>query len=152
MKPTILIAPYARALRNGKTNPKNFPYWAELVKLLEPDYDIIQIGVTGEPALVSDVRHNCSLAQLKDLIDLCAFWISVDSFLPHMAHYFEKPGFVIWSVSDPKIFGYPDNYNILKDVRYLRNKQFDIWEACNFDANAFVSADEVYKLIKLKFG
>lgn len=151
MKPTVLIAPFARKLRDGKNNPKNFPYWKDLIKLLESDYDLIQIGTSGEEAFVPNTQFNSSLSHLEELIKSCYFWISVDSFLPHMAHHFNKKGVVIWSVSDPRIFGYPDNINILKDPRFLRKKQFEIWEACTFDADAFVSAEEVHKIIKRNF-
>ena len=48
----IIIQPYAKPLVNGKRNPKNYPYWKELIsKIKEP---IIQIGVEGEEQLVDD--------------------------------------------------------------------------------------------------
>ena len=54
----ILIHPYAKPLKNGKENPKNYPYWEELISLIyEP---IIQIGVEGEKHLVPDFRKNLS--------------------------------------------------------------------------------------------
>jgi hypothetical protein len=38
------------------------------------------------------------------------------------------PGCVIWGVSDPNIFGYFYNKNILKNKSYLRNDQFGVWK------------------------
>ena len=72
----------------------------------------------------------------------------MDSFLPHLAQQVEKPGVVIWSVSDPEIFGYKNNLNILKDRKYLRGNQFDIWEAGSYNPEAFLKAEEVYSVIK----
>ena len=33
----IIIAPYAQKLRNGKNNPKNYPfeYWTKLIELIQ---------------------------------------------------------------------------------------------------------------------
>ena len=42
----IIIAPYAQKLISGKENPKNYPYWEELIKQI--DEPIIQVGVVGE--------------------------------------------------------------------------------------------------------
>ena len=51
-------------------------------------------------------------------------WISVDSFFQHFCSYYKIPnGIVIFSQSDPNIFGYPGNINILKDRAYLRPDQ-----------------------------
>lgn len=143
----IVIAPYAQKLRNGKINPKNFPYWKELIQLLEPKYKIIQVGVNGEEKLTKAAAFNLDLDSLKELLINSKFWISVDSFLPHLAHHINKKGVVIWGPSDPNIFGYKENINILKDRKYLRSNQFDIWEVQEFNADAFVSAENIYKTI-----
>jgi ADP-heptose:LPS heptosyltransferase len=149
-KKSIIIAPYAQKLRNNKNNAKNFPYWKELIALLEPDFKITQIGVNGEEILTRNVKFNLPLDELKALISKCDFWISVDSFLPHLAYHLKKKGVVIWSVSDPFIFGYQENLNLIKDRRYLRSNQFDIWECIDFSEEPFFSAQEVYDKI-LKF-
>lgn len=128
-------------------NPKTYPWWPELVKKL--DHSIIQIGVEGEQQLVPDCRFNLSLKQLKVLVSLCDVWLTVDSFLPHLAHIVGKPGVVIWSVSDPTIFGYPENINLLKDRKYLRPNQFEYWEAQSFVEEAFVSPDVVVDAVNL---
>ena len=63
----IIISPYSRKLRNGKTNPKNFPHWEKLVKLLKEDgHTIIQVGVKGEKELqgVDEVKFNLPLKEL----------------------------------------------------------------------------------------
>jgi len=63
----ILISPYSRPLRNGKNNPKNFPYWREVVDLLKTKNDIVQIGVEGEKKLCQDFRKGLPLDEVKKL-------------------------------------------------------------------------------------
>jgi ADP-heptose:LPS heptosyltransferase len=141
----ILISPYAKALRNGQNNPKNYPWWSELIKnISEP---IIQVGIEGETQIVDDFRKNLSLQELSNLIHECRTWISVDSFFQHFAWDQGKYGIVLWGQSDPNIFGHPENTNLLKDRSYLREKQFWIWEQCEYIKEAFVEPEEVLKYI-----
>ena len=139
----ILISPWAQKLRNGQNNPKNYPWWKELVSLI--DEPIIQIGVHGEQQLVDDFRTNLSLQELKTLVFDCRTWISVDSFFQHFAWDLGKQGIVLWGQSDPNIFGHSENINLLKDRSYLREKQFWWWEQCEYNSDAFVLPEEVAK-------
>jgi ADP-heptose:LPS heptosyltransferase len=141
----ILIHPFAQMLRNNQVNPKNYPWWPELLERL--DGPIVQIGVEQEWRLAADIRLGLPLKEIRALLAECEFWISVDSFLPHLAHYLPKPGVVLWSKSDPDIFGYPENLNLLKDRRYLRAKQFRIWEEESYDPEAFLLVDAVVDAI-----
>ena len=145
----IIIAPYAQKLRNGKINPKNYPYWSELIELLFKDgYEIVQIGIEGEYPLVPDFRKNLSLTELDKLVKSCDTWISVDSFFQHFCWDLKKQGIVLWAQSDPNIFGHSENINLLKDRSYLRKDPFHIWEQCEYNKDAFVNPDEVMKHIK----
>lgn len=145
----IIIAPYAQKLRNGKINPKNYPYWTKLVKELSKNgYDIVQIGVEGEESLVPDFRKNLPLTELAELVNQCDTWISVDSFFQHFCWDLKKPGIVIWSQSNPLIFGHEENINLLKDKKYLRKEQFYLWEQCEYNKDAFVEPTTVLKHIK----
>ena len=145
----IIIAPYAQKLRNGKINPKNYPYWSELIELLFKDgYEIVQIGIEGENPLVPDFRKNLSLTELDKLVKSCDTWISVDSFFQHFCWDLKKQGIVLWAQSDPNIFGHSENINLLKDRSYLRKDPFHIWEQCEYNKDAFVNPDEVMKHIK----
>ena len=74
----IIISPYSKALRNNKTNPKNYPYWKELIRLIKEP--IVQVGIEGEEQLVEDFRKNLSLSELRLLVNECKTWISCDSF------------------------------------------------------------------------
>jgi len=109
----IIISPFAQKLHNGKVNPKNYGYWNDLIPLIKED--IVQVGINGENALVPDFRKNLSLSELKKLISECRIWIGCDSFFQHLAWDQKKQGIVLWSVSDPLIFGHPENINLLKD-------------------------------------
>jgi ADP-heptose:LPS heptosyltransferase len=137
----IIIHPFAKPLKNGKINPKNYPYWKELISKI--DEPIVQVGVTGEEQLVDDFRQNLSIKELEALIAECRTWIAVDSFFQHLAWRAGKKGMVLWSVSDPNIFGHPENINLLTDRVNLASNQFLWWEFTEYDENKFVKPDEV---------
>jgi hypothetical protein len=143
----ILISPFAKQMRNKMPHPKNYPWWPELIKLLSK-HDITQLGVDGEKWLVKRGFFSKPLKELYQKVSECDVWISVDSFLPHLAYHVKKPGVVIWSVSDPNIFGYPENINLLKDRKYLRANQFDCWEAQSFIEDAFVRPEVVAQAVE----
>lgn len=137
----ILISPYSKKLSNGKTNPKNYPFWKEVIEgINEP---VIQIGIEGEEQLTADFRKNLSIPEIKQLIKDCRVWISCDSFIQHLASLSGKRGIVLWSVSDPNIYGYPENVNLLKSRDCLSKNQFLWWESVEFDASKFVPPKEV---------
>ena len=141
----IIISPYAKTLRNGKENPKNYPYWKELLELMnEP---IIQIGIEGEEQLTKDFRKGLPLSEIKTLLGQCRIWIGCDSFLQHLAWLEKKRGIVLWSVSDPLIFGHPENINLLKSRDYLANNQFLWWDFTKYNPDAFVKPKEVLKYL-----
>lgn len=142
----ILIAPFAKKLREEKIHPKNYPYWNYVIEKIKEE--IIQVGVEGELQLVSDFRKNLSMSELKSLILECKTWISVDSFFQHYCWELKKSGIVLFGPSDPNIFGHPENINLLKDRKYLREKQHWLWEQCDFDENAFVKSNEVIQALK----
>lgn len=137
----ILISPYSKKLSNGKNNPKNYPFWKEVIEgINEP---VIQIGIEGEEQLTADFRKNLSIPEIKQLIKDCRLWISCDSFIQHLASLSGKRGIVLWSVSDPNIYGYPENVNLLKSRDCLSKNQFLWWESVEFDASKFVTSEEV---------
>lgn len=133
----IVIAPYAKQLLSGKRNPKNYPFWDALIPLLPRP--IVQVGIDGEKPLVQDFRKNLPVQVLRNLIGMCDTWISCDSFFQHLAWDEGKPGIVLWSVSDPNIFGHPENINLLKDRSYLAPNQFLWWDHYDYDPDRFVS-------------
>jgi glycosyltransferase involved in cell wall biosynthesis len=145
IKKIVLVSPWSHKLPNGEENPKNFPYWQELVPMIkDAGCYVIQIGVAGEALIGADeVVFNASFDKLKELLDNADTFLSVDSFFPHFANYYGKHGVVIFSQSDPNLFGYPENLNILKSTDYLRKEQFWLWTQAKFNKEAFISSKEV---------
>lgn len=139
----IIISPYSKALSNGKRNPKNYPYWEQLVSMI--DEPIVQVGITGETQICTDFRQNLPISDLKILLKECRTWIGCDSFFQHLAWSEGKRGIVLWSVSDPLIFGHSENINLLKDRSCLAPNQFLWWEAYEYDENKFVKPEDVIK-------
>lgn len=137
----LIIAPYAKKLKTGTENPKNYPYWKELIAMI--DDPIVQVGVEGEEQLVPDFRKNLSIKELRKLIQACDTWISCDSFMQHLAWDEGKKGIVLWSVSDPNIYGHPENINLLKDRKYLAENQFYYWELQKYEPDSFIDPAEV---------
>lgn len=150
MDKMILILPWSRPMRDGKPNPKNYPFWSSLMKMLK-DAGIytVQLGRKGEELIgCSEAMFDKSLDELTAILNKCDTWISVDSFFPHFANLHGKPGIVLWGQSDPEIFGYKHNTNLLKDRSYLRPFQFDMWEACTYREDCWVTPEQVMEHIK----
>jgi hypothetical protein len=145
----ILVSPWSKPLRiPGKEdqNPKNYPWWPELLmSLVNAGNHIVQIGMDGERQLVEDFRKNLPWAEVKKLLEACRYFMSVDNFLPHFAYScgIRSKGIVLWGMSDPIIYGYPDNLNLLKDRKYLRHRPFGLWEEETANPNVFLTPDQV---------
>lgn len=150
MKPKIYIAPYAKPLKNGNDNPKNYPYWASVVDGLCEEYDMVQLVFTGERIIhKTTVFEYTKLTAVEEVLHDCVAWISVDNFLPHMVYNNKGvKGVVIWGKSDPLLFGYPEYVNLLKDRKNLRAKQFYIWDDERYDPNVFVKPAKVVEAVK----
>ena len=86
--------------------------------------------------------------ELRKLLQECKTWIGIDSFFQHLAWDCQKPGIVLWSVSDPLIFGHRENTNLLKDRVYLAENQFLWWDFTEHNPDAFVKPEEILKCLK----
>jgi hypothetical protein len=143
----IIIAPFAKKLRFDVTtpHPKNYPWWPELLDKMSKQVDehVVQVGVEGEEQLAKDFRKNLSLVELAGLVDASSTWISIDSFFQHFAWDRNKKGIVLFGPSDPIIFGHPENNNLQRDRRYLRERQFWWWEQEEFCEHGFVGPNTV---------
>jgi len=149
---SIVISPYSSKLKGVESNPKDYPYWNELTFKLKEIFTnkIIQIGIRGEERLQNTDVHllNKPLSELLEILHGCYFWISVDNFFHHFAHYYNKPGFVLFGLSDPRIFGYKENYNIFRSKNFFRPDQFRWWIDCPKNEESFVSPETVIRIIK----
>ena len=142
----VIISPYSQKLRSGRRNPKNYPRWDEVIaSLKQRDFKVIQIGVTGEERIGGVDEHHIglSLRQIETMVKETDTWASVDNFFPHLCNLMEKPGVVVFGRSDPLIFGYPQNINLLRDRGHLRAMQYDIWDTVEYSDTIFVSPQEV---------
>lgn len=144
----ILISPYSRKFTDHE-NAKNYPYWDEVTEKLTHLDELCQLGTEGEPRLRNVAQHykNLHLKDVEHLILDCVTWVSVDTFLQHAANLMGKPGVVIFGKSDPNIFGYSQNINLLKDRSYLRSNQFSFWKDEPYNPDAFVSPDQIVKAV-----
>lgn len=148
----ILIFPWAKAIRNNQQHPKNYPWWPELIKLLQQGgHHVTQVGLAGEPQLVPDFRINLPIAELEKLILEYNTWFSVDSFGQHLAWSVSKKGIAIFGPSDPNIFGHVENINVLKDRKYLRERQFWWWEQDQFREDCWVEPEKIYQIFVENF-
>lgn len=134
-----------------KPSPKNYPLSAaiKLVELLKQNNIIsAQVGVIGEPDLNADEKYfNLPFNKLKDLLLSADTFICVDNFCSHMAHYYGKHGIVIFSKSDPLLFGYSENVNLLKDRKYLVSDSYGFWESVESQKEAFIEPEIVLKAV-----
>lgn len=147
----ILVSTHSRPMRNEKQHPKVYPYWQKFIDMLFiAGHEVVQIGRSGEQ-VYDHVKfyENLSMDEIENLVKEQDIWISVDNFFPHFcnAQKVKVKGFVIFSRSDPKIYGYFQNTNILKSREYLRPDQFHIWEQCEYDEGAFEKPEELYMII-----
>jgi len=145
---TIIISPYSFHPQHAKS----YPYWHDLIpKISQLGYKLVQIGRAGEEPLpnMSDYWWSLPFNELERRVSNCRCWISVDNFLQHLCNCMPMivPGIVIFGLSDPKVFGYHYNKNILKSTSFLRPRQFEVWPNAQLDANAFDKADIIFSKV-----
>lgn len=151
----IVISPFSVSAKipKGKLHPKNYPFWRDLIKSLKLHHEIIQIGKSEEEILTHDFRFDLPFPKLLELIKEMDLFISVDNFFPHMVNSYyskyAKTGIVIFSRSNPEVFGYPQNINLLKDKKYLRNGQFLYWDQCDYIEDAFPEPEKIIEAVNL---
>lgn len=144
----ILIQPYAAmpkdATELGK-NPKDWPYFDKLIEAM-PQHEWLQIGFGNKPIKgAKEVVANRK--GVIALIEECDTWISVDTWLQHVATLTcRKRGIVLFSRSEPKMFGHPQNINLLKSQMYVQSP-YAPWLAANYSAAAFVSVEKVIEAV-----
>jgi ADP-heptose:LPS heptosyltransferase len=135
----ILLSLVAKKLKSGKPNPKDYPYWKELIELLKNDgHELVQVGITGEQQMVDNFQQNLDMQVTARLIQDCDMFISVDTFLQHYAWSLGKYGIVLWGQGNPEIFGHKENCNLLKDKKYIRKNIFEFWDNAECIDEAFV--------------
>ena len=121
----LICSPYSRK----ENSAKNYPHWQELIKLLVDDgHYVIQVGVGDEPKLDGCLHvFDKKLPELEEMTREVGYFIAVDNFFHHMAYSCGVNGVVLWGPSDPLIFGYESQLNILKSREYLRKDQYGFY-------------------------
>lgn len=141
---TCLVSPVSRRKPNGERSPKDYPGWEELcIQLRRKGCHITQVAADGDERLqnINALYTGSPLDRVITLAAEASIWISVDNFLPHAVYsvYGEtRPGVVLWGPSDPEIFGYPANLNILRSKGCLCGNQFGLWRDVTYDATRFM--------------
>ena len=150
----IVIAPFAAKLPTGILNAKNYHAWPELIALLNAEgHEVIQVAGHGEDRLEGTAMflQAFPLDKLEEVLREADCWISVDSWLPHFCATMRLPtGIVLWSQSDPRIWGYKHNINLHKP-EYLRQWQYAPWYDVPHNSDAFVDPQTVMEALHGKF-
>jgi ADP-heptose:LPS heptosyltransferase len=109
-----------------------------------------QLSCSHEPDVAGCVSRNDDLpfSQIKRLIADCGTWISPDNFFQHLAWSVGKRGVVVFGPSDPQIFGHPENINLLKDRKFLRERQFGLWSQVEWRPEIFPLPEDVIRAVK----
>ncbi len=141
----VVVAPYAAKLPTGLRNAKNWPWFKELFTLM-PEDEFIQLGVPGEDRIEGTAQfiQGFPLDKLEQVLRDSDIWLSVDSWLPHFCATMRlQSGVVIWGQSNPRIWGYKHNVNLLKSLEYLRPYQYAPWFDVPYNEDVFVKPEVV---------
>ena len=144
-KPTVVVAPYSKPRTDKKRNAKDYPYWPQLFMAARPHFNLVQVVHGSEMPIEGayDYAVNKTLPEIESMVKSAGFFLSVDNYMQHMAHYLGVRGIALYGPSDPALFGYPENWNLYADRKYFRPNQFQTWQQWDFNAAAFVSVDDV---------
>ena len=152
----MLIEPHI-LISSGTHKAKCYPYWDELAYILtNKGYHITQLGIGDQKRICAGIGNpnidyvwDKPLKEVEDVVRQVGDFVAIDNFLHHLAHQLGVRGAVIYGPSDPRLFGYSDQINIIKKYEYLRKDQLGfyrdyVWE---HDKEGWYGAEEVYKII-----
>lgn len=129
-----------------KPSAKTPYYWKEftaVVHATQKNWELLQIGAPDDEKL-----PHCGFFSPKipseaiKLIKQSDTWLCPDTWLQHLASPIKK-GVVVWSRSDPKLFGYDTNINLLKDEKYIKPDPWSTWHQTEYIKEAFVDYEEI---------
>lgn len=145
MSKMLLIGAHAAPMPYKRRNAKDWPHWKELVeRLRKRDVTTVQLCCPEEPEIGADKRlPNMPLDELRKVIYMAHGWVSVDTFLQHVAWEQGRIGVVIWGPSDPTHFGHPENINIVSGAPSFRPNVFDVWHNTPHVPEIFPTCDQV---------
>lgn len=135
----------------GTPSPKDYPFARELAERMEENRQVIQVGGGEDEQVATEFRANLSFDDLGKLIEECETAVCVDSFLQHAMWFFSKPAIVLWGISDPEVFGHPEHINLLRDRKFLRPNQFDLYYKNEHRPEAFFTPPEVIEKLNMLY-
>jgi ADP-heptose:LPS heptosyltransferase len=109
-----------------------------------------QISCAGEPVVKGCTKRfdNLTLAEIVRLLRECRTWMSVDNMFQHLAWSIGHRGVVVFGPSDPLIFGHAENVNLLRDRKFLRDRQFGLWSEIPWQPEIFSPPDAVVRAVE----
>lgn len=110
----------------------------KLVNHLAKTYRILHIRLPEQPALQGTELLNLPLRELCAVFPLSTKRLFIDSGSQHIAAALGLQSTVCWIGNDPKVFGYPENINILPNANIINN--FDKFSYLQDDISGFVQA------------
>lgn len=142
---TFAIAPRSKRVPGTSDNPKDYPYWDGYVAtLVSSGATVLQVGGPDDVLVPGALdKRGLDPEELLHILRGADAWVSVDTFLQHFAWLNGIPGIVVFSVSDPFIFGHKENLNILRSRKFLREWQFSSWAEASYVPESFVPVDEL---------
>jgi ADP-heptose:LPS heptosyltransferase len=151
----IILSPYSLNWKN-KENPKNYPYWQEVVQELKVlGFYVIRLGVKNESKIlgVDEEHYDLPLREIKNLIKNNALGLSGDNFFHHLCWANGVKCVVVFSLSDPERYGHKENVNLLKDRSFINyDTQFKLWRDVEFNKDAFIDYKIVVDCVKREGG
>lgn len=155
----ILISPYCARIpivQNGKVvgtqdSAKTPYYWKEFMAVVhatQKDWEFLQIGAPDDIHLPHCKFKSPRIPQeAVELIKSTDTWVCPDTWLQHLASPIKK-GVVVWSRSNPKLFGYDTNINLVKDEKYFKPDPWSTWHQTEYIKEAFVDYEEIIMALK----
>ncbi len=149
----IVISPFSRTLKNGAKNPKNYPYWEELISMIKESFpnETICQAVDKDEARLKGAKTfvKTNLKTLPKFLASAKLVLSVDNFMPHLCHYYSiQKCIVVFGQSDPRIYGWKEYLNLCLDEQYLMPNQFASWEEATYKEEAFPKPEFIFGIIK----
>jgi len=122
---------------------KNWPYFADLIAL-NPEVEFIEILIPGQVPVEGATPFTGTRREIINLLNECSLFISIDSWLQHLAKWnTDADGVVIFSRSNPALFGYKEFENVFKSNKYFKASPYEAWGPMDILADAFPTVEQV---------
>jgi ADP-heptose:LPS heptosyltransferase len=110
----------------------------KLINYFNKSYRILHIKNPDQPVLQGVEPLTLPLRELYAVFPLSTKRLFIDSFAAHVAAGLGLQSTVVWIGNSPKVFGYPENINILPNANIINN--FDKYSYLQDDISGFVQS------------